>query len=162
MSRNYLFLFVFLLMAIQMLLSLLQVKQYKKALNGMRGSGILGIGHTKGNIKEGQILILSYDPRKDEVVSCKQMKGITIFATFKEVEVYKGQSLEAVRKIGIELDQKEFKRRRKKHPYDPKELTKKKGALIQAVEAIKTQIQREQLKANEKTIVKRNTQEMLV
>lgn len=136
LSRNLLFLIVFAMMALQMVLSLFQIKRYQKELNRLRGTGIIGIGHTKGSVKLGQILIVSYNQKKDTVVFCQRMRGITIFAGFKPVDNLVGKSLGALKNIALEEDSKEFKGRRKKHPYDKNEMTKKKGALIQAVEAI--------------------------
>lgn len=136
MQREVLFLVVFALMAIQIVLSLLQVKRYQKELNQQRGTGTVGIGHTKGGLKAGQILIVSYSKAHDQVVACRQMKGLTIFAGFKTRQTMVGKSLSEIRTIGIEEDAKEFKHRRRKYAYDADEMTKKKGALIQAVEAI--------------------------
>ncbi|MEG1431328.1 transcriptional regulator GutM [Eubacterium sp.] len=141
---NYLFLVVFGLMALQMFLGLIQVRAYKNAMNALRGTGIVGLGHTKGSLaKKGQVIVLSYKRRSDQVVACKVMRGVTIFARFKDVSDYNGMGLEALRTLAIAQDQKEFKHRRKKHPYDPEEYSKKKGALIQAVEAIDGRIARD-------------------
>lgn len=138
MSRNVFFIIVFALISLQMFLSLFQVKRYKNEMNRMRGTGIVGIGHTKGGLKLGQIILLSYNRHEDKVVACKVMRGITIFAKFKDKDKGKliGQSLSVVKNQALAEDLKEFKNRRKKHPYDPEEYTKKKGALIQAIEAI--------------------------
>jgi glucitol operon activator protein len=113
-----------------------QVRHYQKTLNKWRGKGILGVGHKKGGLKPGEILILVFNRNEDRVVSVQSMKGYTTFASFRELKEYSGLSLEEVRRIGVEKDAKDLKRYREKHPYDPAELTKKKGALIQAVEAV--------------------------
>lgn len=136
LSRNLLFLIVFAMMALQMLLSMFQIKRYQKELNRLRGTGTIGIGHTKGSVKLGQILIVSYNQKKDVVVACQRMRGLTIFAGFKPVDSLVGKSLGELKDIAVAEDAREFKHRRKKHPYDKNEMTKKKGALIQAVEAI--------------------------
>ena len=51
MQRNLLFLVVFALMALQMVLSLFQIKRYQRELGKLRGTGTIGIGHTKGGLK---------------------------------------------------------------------------------------------------------------
>lgn len=68
---------------------------------------------------------MSYSRRKDQVVAYRQMKGITIFAGFKTKEIMLGKSLSDLKRIGLEEDAKEFRRRRRRHPYDPEEMTKK-------------------------------------
>ena len=140
MQRNLLFLIVFALMALQMVLSLFQIKRYQRELGKLRGTGTIGIGHTKGGLKAGQILIVSYSRRKDQVVAYRQMKGLTIFAGFKTNEAILGKCLSDLKDIGLKEDAREFRRRRRKHPYDPEEMSKKKGALIQAVEAIERRL----------------------
>jgi glucitol operon activator protein len=94
------------------------------------------MGQRRGLARPGELLILVYNRREDRVVSVQSMRGYTIFARFEEVKEYTGLSLEELRRIGIERDAREMKWRRRRHPYDPAELTKKKGALIQAVEAV--------------------------
>lgn len=136
MSREMFFFTVFAMMCLQMFLSVIQVKRYHREIKKLKGTGIIGIGHTKGGLKSGQIILISYDTKADRVTQARRMKGITIFAGFTPLDDYVGLTLKEIRAIGIEQDAKEFKQRRKKHPYDPQELIKKKGALIQAVEAI--------------------------
>ena len=119
-----------------MLMGLFQVLHYQKTLKKWRGKGILGIGQKKGGLKPGEILILVYNRKEDRAISVQSMKGYTIFANFREIKEYTGLSLEALRRTGIEKDAKELKRYRKKHPYNPSMFSKKKGALIQAVEAV--------------------------
>ncbi|GHV75976.1 hypothetical protein AGMMS49942_07970 [Spirochaetia bacterium] len=135
-SRELLFLIIFSLLALQMLLSLIQVRQYQNAVRKLRGQGILGIGQRRGKVRPGEILILVYNPREDRVVSAQSMRGYTVFAHFKEISEYRDRSLEEMRTIGIEKDGQEMRFYRKRHPYDPATPSKKKGALIQAVEAI--------------------------
>jgi glucitol operon activator protein len=146
-SMTVLFLILFGVMALQMFLGLIQVREYKQAMNSYRGTGIVGLGHTKGTFsKMGKIVVLSYNSRQDKVVGCKIMKGFSIFAKFKVVTAYDGMSLSQVRQAALDEDAKEFKSRRKRHPYDPKEFSKKKGALIQAIEAIDGRLEREEHK----------------
>lgn len=139
----WIFLAIFALMAIQMLLSFVQVRHYQKTVKRMLGSGVIGVGQRKSGLRQGEILILSYERKTDRVVACKSMKGYTIFAQFKDIPEYVGLTLNQIRKVGIELDAKELRRYRKRHPYDATVLSKKKGALIQAVEALDLRFRRE-------------------
>lgn len=141
--NSWIFLAIFALMAIQMLLSFVQVRHYQKTVKKMLGTGIIGVGQRKSTLRQGEILILSYDRQTDRVVTCKSMKGYTIFAQFKDIPDYAGLTLDQIRKIGIELDAKELRRYRKRHPYNATVLSKKKGALIQAVEALDLRFNRE-------------------
>ena len=135
-QRHIVFVVIFALISLQMLMGLIQVLHYQRTLKKWRGKGLLGIGQKKGGFKPGEILILVYNRNDDRATSVQRMKGYTIFANFREIKEYTGLSLEELRHIGIEKDAKEFKRYRKKHPYNSAVLSKKKGALIQAVEAV--------------------------
>ena len=126
-----------------MLMGFVQVRLYQKTIKKWLGKGILGIGQRKGILKPGEILILVYNRNDGRAVSVQSMKGYTIFARFQEIKDYTGLPLDELRRIGIEKDSKEMKLYRKKHPYDPSILTKKKGALIQAVEAVDRYLRRE-------------------
>lgn len=142
-STNFLFLILFVVMVLQALLTVMQARRYQKTLKQVLGTGLLGVGQRKGGVKSGEILILSYDRQTGRVVQCKSMRGYTIFARFKDIPEYIGLSLAEIRQIGVELDAVQMKRYRKKHPYDPSALSKKKGALIQAVEAIELRMRHE-------------------
>lgn len=132
--------FVFAMLSLQILLSIIHVKQFQKTIKKYEGTGVLGIGHKKGFLSSGQLLILSYNRFTGKIVACEILEGITIFAQFGEVTTYNDLSLSEIKEIALELDLVEFKKYRKKHPYDENELTKKKGALIQAVENIENWI----------------------
>ena len=144
----------FVLLSAQALLSTFQVKSYRDAISSMRGKGLLGIGARRGVLHSGQILILSYDRNTGKTNNCMRMLGITIFERFKPAPEYIGLTLDEVRELGIAEDLKLNKRLRKKHPYDPDKPDKRKGVLIQAVEAIENRMKREaeaQLEAQQKT-----------
>jgi hypothetical protein len=64
------------------------------------------------------------------------MRGYTVFARFAELKEYSGLSLEELRRSGIEKDAKEMKLFRLLRRYNPAVRSKRKGALIQAVEAV--------------------------
>ena len=122
----------------------IQVRLYQKAVRKWLGKGILGIGQRKGIIRPGELLIFVYNHNKDQVVSVQSMKGYTIFARFLEIKEYTSLSLEELRRIGIEKDAKEMKWYRKRYPYNPSVLSKKKGALIQAVEAVDSHLRKQE------------------
>ena len=126
-----------------MLMGFFQVRRYQKTVKKWLGKGILGIGQRRGILKPGELLILVYDRLQNRAVCVQSMRGYTVFAGFREIKDYAGLSLEELRSIGIEKDAQEMKRYRKKHPYDPLILSKKKGALIQAVEAVDRHLRRE-------------------
>ena len=148
-NRTIFFALIFGLISLQMLMGFFQVRHYQKTLSKWQGKGILGVGQKKGGFKPGEILILVYNRNENRAVSVQRMKGYTIFANFREIKEYSGLSLEELRRLGIEKDAKEFNRYRKKHPYDPLELTKKKGALIQAVEAVDRYLRNQKEKEEE-------------
>jgi glucitol operon activator protein len=126
-----------------MVFGYVQVRHYQKAVKKWLGKGILGIGQRRGRLAPGEIIILVYDKGEDRVVTVQSMRGYTVFAHFIEVPEYSGLGIDEIRKIGIEKDAVEMKWYRKRHPYDPAVLSKKKGALIQAVEAIDMRLRRE-------------------
>ncbi len=146
MNNTVLFLIFFLAMSLQMFITIFQAKDYKRNLNKFAGKGIVGVGHTKGVLRPGQIVMLLYDQNDDRIKSSLIMRGRTVFARFKEDPTFDGMTLDEIRKIAIEEDQKFFKRHRKKHPYDPEEITKKKHSLIQAVEAIDRRIKQDKIR----------------
>jgi glucitol operon activator protein len=141
--REIVFLVIFSLMALQMMMGFYQFRQYQNAVKKWRGKGILGMGQRRGILTPGEILILVYDRREDRAVSVQSMRGWTIFARFREVPAYTGLSLAELRSAGIDQDAADMRWRRKRRPYDPAELTKKKGALIQAVEAVERSLRRQ-------------------
>ena len=62
---NILFFVLFMAMSLQVFLGFIQVKAYKRAMESLRGTGIVGLGHTKGGwTKKGKIVVLSYSPGK--------------------------------------------------------------------------------------------------
>jgi glucitol operon activator protein len=130
-------------LALLMLFGFVQVRHYQKAVKKWLGKGILGIGQRRGALRPGEIIILVYNQHEDRVVTVQSMRGYTVFAHFVDVPGLSDLTLDAIRKIGIERDLVEMKFYRKKHPYDPKFLSKKKGALIQAVEAIDLRLRHE-------------------
>lgn len=139
-----LWLALFLMMALQIGLGAIQVRAYRRELAALRGSGTVGVGHVKaGWSRTGRIVILSYKKSLGQVVACREMAGITIFARFKDRPDYVGRDLAAMRALGLAADAREFRFARRRHPYDAAAVSAKKGALIQAVEAIERRLAEE-------------------
>lgn len=141
---SYLFMILFLGMCLQGLLTFFQVKNYERAMGSMKGKGLLGVGYRRGVLKGGQILILSYDRKTDQINNCQTMRGITSFERFKIVEAYVGLSLAEIKAIAISEDQKLNKPSKIKKEGKKPIALQKRGALLQAVEAIETHIKKEQ------------------
>ncbi|WP_050740272.1 transcriptional regulator GutM [Acetobacterium bakii] len=137
----YLAFAAFVMMVLQSLLTYFQYRNYQKAVDSMREKGkLLGIGLRKGgfNLKGGSIVILGLDRDTKQIVDCKKLEGIAIWKRFEAITLYNGLSLKEVREIGIAEDYEINRRQREKAAYSLGALDKKrkKGALIQAIEAL--------------------------
>lgn len=129
------------MLALQAYLTNLQYKNYQDAVRSLQGKGwILGIGLRKGgmSIHGGSIVILAWDQQNDCIKACKKLQGPGIWKRFEDENRYCGMTLNEIRKCGIEEDYKLNKRARDKQPYSPlmEDKRRKKGAMIQAIEAI--------------------------
>jgi glucitol operon activator protein len=132
-----LLLVIFTLMSLQNILSyFLHIRQYQKMIRKWLGKGILGIGQRRGLFSPGEILILVYDPNQDAAITVQSLRGFSIFVRFKEKPDCTGLSLKKLRSRGIEEDRRDLKLWRFIFEYDPEKNSKRKGALIQAVEAV--------------------------
>lgn len=144
----YLALAAFVLMIVQSGLTYLQYKNYEKAVKSMQKKGILlGVGLRKGgfNLKGGAIVILAMDRKTCRITGCKRLDGIAMWKRFKETALYNGLSLSEIREVGMVEDLEVNGKRREKEPYSKALLDKKrkKGALIQAVEALDKRLEKE-------------------
>lgn len=142
----------FLLMTVQSLMAARQVQGYKKAIDALKGKGLLGIGARKGILKAGQIVIVSLDRAEGKINGCKILRGITVFEKFKDATEYIGLTLDQLREIAIKEDAEINKKMRIKKPYDPTVPDRKKAALIQAVEAIDYRIIQDSKKEEQKVL----------
>ena len=132
-----LLLVIFTLMSLQNILGyFLQIRQYQKMIRKWLGKGILGIGQRRGLFTPGEILILVYNSKEDAAISVQSMRGYSVFVRFKEKPDYTGLSLEELRRRGLEEDRRDLKLWRIIFDYNPEKNSKRKGALIQAVEGI--------------------------
>jgi len=100
------------------------------------GKGVLGVGQRRGLFRPGEILILVYSPGENRVITVQSMRGYSIFARFKEKSEYSRLTLDELRRFGLENDRRDMGLWRTFFHYDRREFSKRKGALIQAVEAV--------------------------
>ncbi len=141
---TYIIALIFIGMCLQGLLTFYQVKSYQNAMGSLKGKGLLGVGYRRGVLKGGQILILSYDRNSGTINNCKTMRGITSFERFKTADDYIGLSLNEIKKLAILEDQKLNKPQKTIKDGSKKVAPQKRGALLQAVEAIETHMKKEQ------------------
>ena len=129
------------MMVVQNIFTYFQYKQVQKQMKKLHRTGrVVGVGLRKGgfNPSGGSILILAWNKEKDVIEECVRLQGIAFWNRFVNIDDYNGMSLLEVRKQGIVEDGEINKTLRKTQPYTPNDADKrrKKGVLIQAVEAI--------------------------
>jgi glucitol operon activator protein len=100
--------YVILLLALAWILQIIgtyfQMRHYREVLSGItrEGSeGFVGVGNAKATFGKGVILILVSDGN-DVVRRALRMRGMTIFARFKEAPDLAGMSLDELRAEGRE------------------------------------------------------------
>ncbi|SES92036.1 glucitol operon activator protein [Oceanobacillus limi] len=83
-----------LIWGLQFLMTHLQVKQYRSQIREFtkRESGYLGTGYYKKTLGTGAVVLLVCD-EKLQIVEAKIMKGITVFARFKDRKELIGKNL---------------------------------------------------------------------
>ncbi len=102
------FLGVFLiLMLLQAVGTHLQVKKYRKTVSKLHKLGNLGVGAKRGKLGGGNIVIIAC--KGDGIVTgAEEMKGMTIFAGFKELPELVGRSIYDL-KLDYLVDEKKNK-----------------------------------------------------
>lgn len=118
----------FLFMILQGGLTWLQVVNYKKTVKSLKNKGIIGIGVQKGKLKAGRIIILVSNEVGD-IITGKEMNGMTIFARFKELRGIQGKDIFTLKKEIAEKDGKNI-------------------ALISAVDSIENSLSKIKLSIN--------------
>jgi glucitol operon activator protein len=100
--------YVILLLALAWILQIIgtyfQMRHYREVLSGITregGEGFVGVGNAKATFGKGVILILVSDGN-DVVRRALRMRGMTIFARFKEAPDLAGMSLDELRAEGRE------------------------------------------------------------
>ena len=118
------FLGVFLiLMLMQVVGTHFQVKKYRKAVSKLHKLGNLGVGAKRGKLGGGNIVIIAC--KGDGVITgAEEMKGMTIFAGFKELPELIGRTIYDL-KLDYLVDEKKNK------------------AYLQAIEALEARLQSE-------------------
>lgn len=91
------FIFAFVLLVVQGVLTFFQAKSYRSKLASLRNKGIMGIGSKKGWLRSGSITILICDGR-GTIVHGEKMEGITVFTRFKEIAEVKGLKVHDLKK----------------------------------------------------------------
>lgn len=100
--------YVILLLALAWILQTIgtyfQMRHYREVLGGITregGEGFVGVGNAKATFGKGVILILVSDGN-DVVRRALRMRGMTIFARFKEAPDLVGMSIDELRAEGRE------------------------------------------------------------
>ena len=95
--------YVILLLALAWILQIIgtyfQMRHYREVLGGITregGEGFVGVGNAKATFGKGVILILVADGN-DVVRKAFRMRGMTVFARFKEAPDFAGISLDELR-----------------------------------------------------------------
>lgn len=127
-----------------------QFKNYQTTVIQMRGRGlILGIGLRKGGLKPGggSITVVAWDENADRITACRRLQGIGLWQRFAPTTEFDGLSLNELRRLALAEDYRLNRRQRDKQPYSPLDPDKKrrKGSLLQAVEAIDAHLKKELL-----------------
>lgn len=127
MDIEKLILIVFGLIFVQGLFTFVQIKSYNKKIRELKTYGMVGIGVKRGRITPGNIVLLAVD-KKGFVVRFEKMKGISVFARFKEVKGMTGVHI---------ADLKEIAQRNLKYG---KKGVAKPDPLLQAIEGLENRL----------------------
>ena len=95
------------LMIMQVIGTHLQVKKYRKAVSKLHKLGNLGVGAKRGKLGGGNIVIISCKG-DGTITGGEEMKGMTIFAGFKEIPGIVGKNIYGL-KTEYQMDEKKYK-----------------------------------------------------
>lgn len=127
MEIEKMILIVFGLIFVQGLFTFVQIKSYNKKIRELKAYGMVGIGVKKGRITPGNIVLLAVD-NGGTVVRFEKMKGISVFARFKEVKGMTGLHIAELK----EMTKKNLK-------YNKKGIAKP-DPLLQAIEGLENRL----------------------
>jgi glucitol operon activator protein len=99
---GYLILVLALLWALQIVGTYFQMRHYREVLGRItreESEGYVGVGNAKARLGKGVILILVVD-MSDTVVRALRMRGMTVFARFKEAPELVGMKIAELRDEG--------------------------------------------------------------
>ncbi|MEL7658179.1 MAG: transcriptional regulator GutM [Bacillota bacterium] len=97
MGMEKMVLIVFGMIFVQGIFTFVQIKNYNKKIREMKQYGMVGIGMKKGRLSSGNIILLAVD-KEGTVVRCERMKGISVFARFKQVNEMTGIEIGELKK----------------------------------------------------------------
>ena len=98
---------LFLLMIMQVIGTHLQVKQYRKSVSRLHKLGNVGVGAKRNKIAGGNIVIIACKS-DGTITGGEEMRGLTIFTTFKEIEGIIGKNICDL-KTEYKSDEKKYK-----------------------------------------------------
>lgn len=112
----------FLLITVQGVLTFFQIKALKNAIADARTYGNVAMGSKKGFLGSGKIFILACD--NDGIITkAKEMRGITIFERFKDIDTYNGLDI-------YDFEEKAISMAKGKVPEDVKKRTPELQAIL--------------------------------
>lgn len=97
---TWLILVLALLWGVQIAGTYYQMRHYRKVLGGITSThdeGYVGVGNAKARLGKGVILILVIGEDGKTVRKALRMRGMTVFARFKEAPALEGCSIEELR-----------------------------------------------------------------
>jgi glucitol operon activator protein len=142
-DQGLLLLVVFAILALQNMLGyFFQIRQYQKMIRKWLGKGIVGVGQRRGLFMPGEICIVAYSPGEDKVLCVESMRGYSIFVRFKEKSELAGLGLEELRAAALKADARDLGLWRIIFRYKAQKVTKRKGALLQAVEGVEKRVEK--------------------
>ena len=122
---------LFVLMILQVLGAHLQVKQYRKTVSKLHKLGNIGVGSNRRRFGAGSIIIISC--KSDGMITgAEEMRGFTIFSTFKEVPELVGRTIYDLKAEYSSLPEKQRDKLYKAH--------------LQAIEALEIRLHNEAAK----------------
>lgn len=80
------------LIIIQGFFTFLQAQAFRKEIADARRYGNVAMGSKKGFLKQGKIFILACN-NEGIITKAKEMRGITLFERFKDIDTYNGMSV---------------------------------------------------------------------
>ncbi|HDK7176252.1 TPA: transcriptional regulator GutM [Clostridium botulinum] len=80
---------------LQTALGFLQFKNFNKNFRELRQKGRVVIGKNRGRVKRGSVILIAIDDNCS-ILESRIMKGITILARFKSMEILDNQNLHSI------------------------------------------------------------------
>ncbi len=90
------YLSLFIILVLQAIATLQQVRQYKKAVRRLRPLGTVGIGSKKGKLTPGNIVVIACD-QSGRITGGEILEGYTIFSRFQALQQIAGKTIYELR-----------------------------------------------------------------